>query len=127
MALYYQTQYRLGRRGGRVCRSYSGFQAFMAILMDLVFGLLFELVSSVIALAFRLVVMALQLVMRCRQAQPGSVAVAVMTTVLYILTLPFALLHETIGRFKSPDSAAADDYSYRESPLKPEWALSREV
>jgi hypothetical protein len=126
MALYYQTQYRLGRRGGRVCRSYSGFQAFMAILMDLVFGLLFELVSSVIALAFRLVVMALGLVVVVVKLN-WRVAVAVMTTVVYILTLPFALLHETIGRFKSPDSAPADDYSYRESPLKPEWALSREV
>jgi hypothetical protein len=126
MALYYQTQYRLGRRGGRVCRSYSGFQAFMAILMDLVFGLLFELVSSVIALAFRLVVMAVQLVIVVVKLN-WRVAVAVMTTVVYILTLPFALLHETIGRFKSPDSAPADDYSYRESPLKPEWALSREV
>ncbi len=104
MALYYQTQYRLGRRGGRVCRSYSGFQAFMAILMDLVFGLLFELVSSVIALAFRLVVVAVQFVIVVVKLN-WRVAVAVMTTVVYILPLPFALLHETIGRFKSPDSA----------------------
>jgi hypothetical protein len=126
MALYYQTQYRLGRRGGRVCRSYSGFQAFMAILMDLIFGLLFELVSSLIALAFRLVVIALGLAILVVKLN-WRVAVAVMTTVVYILTLPFALLHETIARFKSPDSAPADDYSYRESPLKPEWALSREV
>ena len=126
MALYYQTQYRLGRRGGRVCRSYSGFQAFMAILFDLVFGLIFELVSSVIALAFRLVVLALQLVVQVLKIHRGASCVAVMTTVVYILTLPFALLHQTVGRFKSPDRAERDDL-YGGAPLKPEWALSREV
>ena len=102
MALYYQTQYRLGRRGGRVCRSYSGFQAFMAIFMDLVFGLNLRIGLSVIALAFRLVVMAVQLVIVVVKLN-WRVAVAVMTTVVYILTFPFALLHETIARFKSPD------------------------
>jgi hypothetical protein len=125
MALYYQTQYRLGRRGGRVCRSYSGFQAFVAILFDLVFGLIFELVWSVITLAFRLVILALQLVVQVVRIT-WSVAVAVMTTIVYILTLPFALLHQMVGRFKSPDSVKRDDL-YGGRPLKPEWALSREV
>jgi hypothetical protein len=125
MALYYQTQYRLGRRGGRVCRSYSGFQAFMAILFDLVFGLVFELVSSVIALAFRLVVLALQLVVQVLKFT-GSVAISVLTTLLYILTLPFALLHQTVVSFKPPVRAEHED-PYRAAPPKPEWALSREV
>jgi len=125
MALYYQTQYRLGRRGGRVCRSYSGFQAFVAILFDLVFGLVFELVSSAIALAFRLVVLALQLVVQVLKITL-SVVVAVLTTVLYILTLPFALLHQTVVRLKPPVSVERDD-PYRGAPLKPDWALSREV
>lgn len=50
MALYYQTEYRLGGRG-LIRRSYTGFQAFFAILFDLVFGLVFELVAGVIGLA----------------------------------------------------------------------------
>ncbi len=50
MALHYYTEYRLGNRG-RICRSYTGFQAFLAIGFDLVFGLLFELVCSGIGLA----------------------------------------------------------------------------
>jgi hypothetical protein len=125
MALYYQTQYRLGRRGGRVCRSYSGFQAFVAILFDLVFGLIFELVSSVIAMAFRLFVLALQLAAQVLKISL-SIVVVVLTTVLYILTLPFALLHQTVVGFKPPVRADRDDL-YSGAPLKPEWALSREV
>ena len=44
MALHYQTECRLGAR--RINRSYSGYQAFVAIVFDLIFGLLFELVAS---------------------------------------------------------------------------------
>jgi len=98
----------------------------MAILSDLVFGLVFELVSSVIALAFRLVVLALQLAVQVLKIT-GSVVVAVLSMLLYILTLPFALLHQTVVRFKPPVRAERDDPSYRGAPLKPEWALSREV
>jgi hypothetical protein len=48
MGLYYQTEYRLGRRGGRVRRSYTGLRAFLAIAIDLLFLLTFELVFWVI-------------------------------------------------------------------------------
>jgi energy-coupling factor transporter transmembrane protein EcfT len=125
MALYYQTQYRLGRRGGRVCRSYSGFQAFMAILFDLVFGLVFELVSSVIAVAFRLVILTLQLVVQILRIT-SRVIVAVMTMVLYLVTLPFALIHETLARLRPPVKADCDT-AFQGAPQKPEWAFSREV
>jgi hypothetical protein len=125
MALYYQTQYRLGRRGGRVCRSYSGFQAFMAILFDLVFGLVFELVSSVIALAFRLAILTLQLVVQVVRIT-WSVVVAALTIVLYVVTLPFALLHEMLARLKPPVSAEPES-AYGGATQKPEWAFSREV
>ena len=60
MALYYQTEYRLGRRYGRITRSYTGFQAFLAIVLDLVFGLFFELITGAIALALRLIYLTLQ-------------------------------------------------------------------
>ena len=60
MALHYQTEYRLGNRG-RVCRSYTGFQAFLAITIDLVFGLLFELVFATIGLAIDFGILAVHL------------------------------------------------------------------
>ena len=53
MALHYQTECRIGAR--RINRSYSGYQAFVAIVFDLIFGLLFELVASTVGLAVRLV------------------------------------------------------------------------
>ena len=59
MALHYQTECRLGTR--RINRSYSGFQAFVAIFFDLVFGLTFELISAVLGLAVRLVSLTLKL------------------------------------------------------------------
>ena len=48
MALHYQTECRMGTR--RINRSYSGYQAFFAIVFDLFFGLLFELVASLLSL-----------------------------------------------------------------------------
>ena len=58
MALYYQTEYRLGRRVGRISRSYTGMHAFMAIVLDLFLGSVFGLVSIVIGLALQIVVFA---------------------------------------------------------------------
>ena len=49
MGLYYQTEYRLGRRGGRVCRTYTGLRAFLAIAVDLGFLLTFEDVRRQVA------------------------------------------------------------------------------
>ncbi len=126
MALYYQTQYRLGRRG-RVCRSYTGFQAFVAILFDLVFGLIFEVVASVFALAFRLMFLSLGLAVQLLKIT-WSVAIAVMTVVVSVLTLPFAILHQLVTGSSSSDSDQRDANSYhQESSRKPEWAFSREV
>jgi hypothetical protein len=45
MTLTFQTEYALGRRGGRVCRTYHGFQAFVAILIAGALGLVFGLVE----------------------------------------------------------------------------------
>jgi hypothetical protein len=44
MSVRYQTEYYLGRRG-RVCRTYSGIQALIAITFDLILGLIFGLVG----------------------------------------------------------------------------------
>ena len=64
MALYYRTEYRIGNRG-RICRSYTGLAAFGAIVFDLGFGLIFELVTAVIGLSLRLVCMALSRASSC--------------------------------------------------------------
>src|SRR4051794_34811549 len=44
MSVCYQTEYCLGRRG-RVCRTYSGIQALIAITFDLALGLIFGLIG----------------------------------------------------------------------------------
>jgi hypothetical protein len=127
MAIYYQTEYRLGNRG-RICRSYTGFQAFLAIFFDLIFGLFFEVVSAAISLAFRLVLLAVHLMIRLIQVN-WKILVAAMTLIVYIVTLPFALLHEAVDRLRSPrEPEPTDAPSPRPaSPLKTSWALSREV
>jgi len=125
MALHYQTEYRLGNRG-RICRSYTGFPAFVAIIFDLVFGLLFELLTMTISLVVRLAILVVELVVHMLKIN-WKLLVAAMTLIVYVITLPFALLHEAVDRFRSrgkPDQAAPP---YPASNAKPSWALSREV
>jgi hypothetical protein len=124
MALHYQTEYRLGNRG-RICRSYTGFQAFLAICFDLIFGLVFELFSTVISLAMRMVVLAVQLVVQLLKVN-WRILVAAMTLMVYILTLPFALIHEAVDRLRSQDRSSRLD-NHPTSTGKPDWAFSREV
>jgi len=126
MALHYQTEYRLGSRG-RICRSYTGFQAFIAICLDLVFGLLFELVATILALSARLTILTLRLFVRVIKVN-WKILVAAMTLIVYILTLPFALLHRAVDQFRSQGETGPDDPEPNAaSSLKPSWALSREV
>jgi hypothetical protein len=126
MALYYQTEYRLGNRG-RICRSYTGFQAFVAIFFDLIFGLLFELVSTAISLAVRLFVLVVQVLVKLLTIN-WRILIAAMTLIVYIVTLPFALLHEAVDRLRSGDRSDQPEPEPRPAAhLKPSWALSREV
>jgi hypothetical protein len=124
MALYYQTEYRLGNRG-RISRSYTGFQAFVAIFFDLIFGLVFELVTSVLSLLLRLTVCFLQLGVVVFRKSWGTL-VAVMAAIVSLATLPFVLLHHAVDRLRSRIEADRRD-SYPISTVKPDWALSREV
>jgi hypothetical protein len=124
MALYYQTEYRLGKRG-RISRSYTGFQAFVAIFFDLIFGLVFELVTSVLSLLLRLTVCFLQLGVVVFRKSWGTL-VAVMAAIVSLATLPFVLLHHAVDRLRSRIEADRRD-SYPISTVKPDWALSREV
>jgi hypothetical protein len=124
MALHYQTEYRLGSRG-RICRSYTGFQAFVAICFDLVFGLIFELVAAVVSLALRTVILTIHLAVQFLKVN-WKILVAAMTLLVYILTLPFALLHEAVDRLRSR-TGPSRPAPYPASTGKPEWAFSREV
>jgi hypothetical protein len=124
MALYYQTEYRLGKRG-RISRSYTGLQAFLAIFFDLIFGLIFELVTNVVGLALRLVVMLLQLgfvVLR----RSWSTLIAVIAAIAYMVTIPFVFLHHALDRLRSRLEADRRN-SHPISTVKPDWALGREV
>jgi hypothetical protein len=126
MALHYQTEYRLGNRG-RICRSYTGFQALIAIAFDLVFGLFFELVTMVLTLAVRLTILAARLVLRILTVN-WKILLAAMALLVYLLTLPFAMIHEAVNRLRSRSEASSDDAEpFAPSSLKPTWALSREI
>jgi hypothetical protein len=125
MALYYQTEYRLGRRVGKISRSYTGVHAFLAIVLDMFLGSVFGLVSIVIGLSLRAVVFALQVSVIVLKAN-WNLLVAIMTALVYCLTLPFALLHHAADRRRS--FKKSNQYGFSAvSTLKPEWALSREV
>lgn len=122
MALHYQTEYRLGNRG-RIRRSYTGFQAFVAIAFDLVF----ELVFAAVGLAIRVAVLSSHLAVRMIQLY-WRLLVAAMTLVVYVATLPFVWIHQAVDRFHSggQDEPAGDAWGST-TPPKPNWAFSREV
>jgi hypothetical protein len=124
MALHYQTEYRLGSRG-RISRSYTGVQAFLAICFDLIFGLAFDVVSTVVNLAVRMVVLAGRLVAQILRLH-WKLMVAAMTLLVYIVTLPFAALHEAVDRVLARGAPNSLDPRLV-SAEKPEWAWGREV
>ncbi len=107
MGLYYQTEYRLGRRGGRVCRSYTGLRAFLAIAIDLLFVLTFEL-------AFGMMFFVLKNVLTLFKG------------VFYALSLPFRVAQWVALKL---DQRAAAVRSRRRAGaiLKPAWAGSDEL
>jgi hypothetical protein len=122
MALHYHTEYRLGNRG-RICRSYTGFQALVAIALDLIFGLLFEFVFLALGLAMRIAVLTARLVGRFLRIN-WEILVAAMTLLVYIATLPFVWIHQAVGRGRDERT---DRWVRPDAVVKPSWALSREV
>ena len=123
MALHYQTECRMGTR--RINRSYSGYQAFVAIMFDLIFGLLFELVATLLSLTFRLVAFSVRLAAQLLKSS-WRVLVAGMAALVFTLTLPFVILHRAIARF-APSVRFWPRDGYARSARKPDWAMSREV
>ena len=104
MALHYQTECRLGTR--RINRSYSGYQAFVAIVLDLVFGLLFEFVATLLNLTFRLLAFSFRLALQIWK-HTWRFLVAGMTALVFTLTLPFVILHRAIVRTGTGEPALA--------------------
>lgn len=126
MALHYHTEYRLGNRG-RICRSYTGFQAFLAIGFDLVFGLLFELVCSALGLAVWIATWTARLVVRLLRIY-WRVLVAAMAAIVYVVTLPFAWIHQAVDRLRSREEHERPGFGVGpDAVAKPSWAFSREV
>jgi hypothetical protein len=111
MGLNYQTEYRLGRRGGRVCRTYTGLRAIMAIAIDLFFVFTFELVFGLLFFILK---------------NLSRIVLTLVTTVFYLLSLPFRVANwvslKLEGRFSSnqPDHLAGH-------PSKPAWAGYDEI
>jgi hypothetical protein len=123
MSLHYQTECRMGTR--RINRSYSGYQAFVAILFDLIFGLFFELVATFISLTFRLITFSVRLAAQLVRSS-WRVLVAGMAALVFTLTIPFVILHRAIARF-APSVRFWPRDPFARSPRKPDWAGSREV
>ena len=123
MALHYQTEYRMGAR--RIHRSYCGYQALIAILFDLVFGLLFELMTTALSLSFRLIALSIRLACHVLKSV-WRVLVSAMAALVFTLTLPFVILHRAIAGL-APTSRLWPSERFTRSTGKPDWALSREV
>ena len=121
MALYYQTEYRLGSRG-RISRSYTGFQAFIAILFDLVFGLVFELVVGVIGLALRLVFLALQVGVVVLSKSWSHSGRRHDRSSLHSYFAVYGA--PSVGRSAPITDRAGRRDSYPASAMKPDWALA---
>ena len=107
MGLSYQTEYRLGRRGGTVRRNYTGLRAFLAIAADLLFLLTIELILGIVVFAW----------------QNAS---WLLSGLLHALSLPFRAARWI--RLKLDQQAAAVR-SRRDASavLKPAWAGSDEL
>ncbi len=113
-----QTEYRLGPRFGRINRTYTGLHAFLAIAIELFLASVFGVVSLVVGLALRAVVIALHLGLMVLTAN-WHLLVAVMSMLVYCLTLPFALLHHAVNCRGSAFSTVDGG--------KPDWAAFREL
>jgi hypothetical protein len=103
MALCYHAEYRLGPRGGRICRTYTGFHAFLAILIDLTLGSIFGSIALVLHLV-RLALLAL-----------GRVALGLAQLFVRLMAAPFRAARWVSSRVKPP------------AQVKPAWAGFEEL
>jgi hypothetical protein len=106
MGLYYQTEYRLGRGGGRICRSYTGLRAIVAIAVDLFFVLTFELFFGLLFLVLRNVT---------------RIMAFVLMAVFYVLSLPFRAARWVSRTLEQRASFGRSEGADR-ATFKPAWA-----
>jgi hypothetical protein len=126
MSLSYHAEYRVGPRGGRVCRSYSGFRAFLAILFDLVFGTICDVLAAILTLATRAIVLAIHVAVELLKLC-WRILVFLMTAIIQLLALPYRLLLQTRIERPSFERWSAPIATPRGRAIKPDWALGREV
>jgi hypothetical protein len=108
MALTYQTEYRLGRRGVCVTRTYGSIRALVAIAADLTlalifgaFGLVFGVIGWTLWLAYHLVRLAVLTIV--------DVASTLARFVRDVITLPWRLAHMNPRRQASKPAFASFD------------------
>jgi hypothetical protein len=106
MMFYFQTECRIGNRGRRICRRYTGLEAFVAILLEFTLRLAIDVVLLLVVFGVRFATWILKTAMQLAR-QSWRTAVAVMTVIVYVLTLPFVLLNRAADRHRprnGPDS-----------------------
>jgi hypothetical protein len=112
MGVYYQTEYRLGRRGGVVCRTYTGPRAFVAIAFDLFFLLTFEFVLALVVFILR---------------NFWAIVRTMLTAILYLLSVPFRVSRWVAYKLER-SAAARHPYWESHQPVdKPAWTAGQEL
>ncbi len=123
MVFYYQTECKIGDRGPRICRRYTGIEALVAITLELALRLTFDLVILLVGLAVRLCLLVLKAAMLIAR-KSWRTAVAAMTVVVYAVTLPFVLLNRAVDWHRprivthAPTYTSADPCQARLGPFR---------
>jgi hypothetical protein len=112
MGVYYQTEYRLGRRGGVVCRTYTGPRAFLAIAFDLFFLLTFEFVLALVVLIMR---------------SFWVIACTLLTAIFYLLSVPFRVSRWIAYKLERSATARYPDWEPHQPVSKPAWMAGQEI
>jgi hypothetical protein len=112
MGVYYQTEYRLCRRGGVVRRIYTGPRAFLAIAVDLFFLLTFEFALALFFLIMR---------------NAGVILLTTLTAVFYLLSMPFRFAHWVSYKLERAAAARRPHWEAHQPFTKPVWTAGQEI
>lgn len=112
MGLYYQTEYRLGRRGGVVCRRYTGLRAIVAIAFDLFFLLTFEFVLALVVLVM---------------TNFWVIVRAMLMATCYLLSMPFRIARWVSQKVEKLAAARHGDWEPDDPFVKPAWTAGQEI
>ena len=112
MGVYYQTEYRLGRRGGVVCRTYTGPRAYLVIAFDLFFLLTFEFVLALVVLVMRNFCVIIR---------------TMLTAIFYLLSVPFRVSRWVAYKLERSDAAEHTHWERQQPFAKPAWTGGQEI